>query len=299
MKKISIIAAALALCVTGVNAQDDTETNKDGHRILPESGDYGLGFNATPYFGFLNGNSAGDSPFSGLMSNQQMLFGKYFLDDDLAIRGSLRFATESNTTENMVSNDLGNSQFDMVEDSRQIRSHFYGISGGIEKRRGSGRVQGYFGAELMLGMGSGSTNYSYGNQMSTDNPTPTSTRQFDAPEGTSEMQEPMAALLDMPEPDGPQGSVSQRVVNSDPGSMWMIQARAFVGAEVFIAPKFSIGAEFGWAPGYQSVAKGTSTIETVNAENEVQEITVETGGNSSFMMNTDNLNGSIRVMFHF
>lgn len=296
-----MIAAALALCVTGVNAQDDDggSTNKDGHQILPESGDYGLGVNATPYFSFLNGNSQGDSPFSGLMSNQQMIFGKYFLDDDMAIRGSLRFATESNTTENMVINDLGNSQFDMVEDSREIRNHFYGISGGIEKRRGSGRVQGYFGAELMLGLGSGSTDYTYGNQMSADNPTPTSTRQFDAPEGTSDVQELMAALLDMPEPEGPEGAVSQRVLSSDPGSMWMIQARAFVGAEVFVAPKFSLGAEFGWGPGYQSVAKGTSTIETVNANNEVQEITVENGGNSSFIMNTDNLNGSIRVMFHF
>lgn len=284
MKKI-IMAAAIVFCTSGLSAQDDASTvdmqSKRGVDILPQAGDYGLGVNATPFLNYLGNsfnNSTGNSTAFSFLSSEQMIFGKYFLENDLAIRGSLRFATNSFTDNNYVNDDGSTSSEVFVQDSRTTRNHFYGISGGIEKRRGEGRLQGYYGAELMLGWSQNSVNHSYGNEMTGSNPTPTTTTDYSS--GASSAQ-------------------NTRLLSQTSGSMYMIHARGFVGVEYFFAPRISIGGEFGWGPGFEFGNDGVSTVETVNIENERNEISRDVAQGGSFMMDTDNLAGSIRLMFHF
>lgn len=284
MKKIMSIATTV-FCAFGLFAQDAESTvdmqSKRGVSILPQEGDFGLGVNAVPFLNYLGNsfnNSTGNTTAFNFLSSEQMIFGKYFLADDLAIRGSLRFASNSFTENNYVNDDASTSPEVFVQDSRTSVNHFYGVSGGLEKRRGEGRLQGYYGGELMLGWSRNTLNQSYGNAMSGSNPTPTTTTDFNT--GASSAQD-------------------TRLVSETSGNTYMIHARGFVGVEYFFAPRISIGGEFGWGPGFEIGNDGLRTVETVNAENERNEISRNLAGSNSFMMDTDNLAGSIRLMFHF
>jgi hypothetical protein len=79
------------------------------------------------------------------------------------------------------------------------------------------------------------------------------------------------------------------------GSSFGIGVRGFLGAEYFIVPKISIGAEYGW--GLAFVSTGKSTI--VNNGSEI----VTNKGGSSFAADTDvngsYSNASLRVTLHF
>ena len=59
--------------------------------------------------------------------------------------------------------------------------------------------------------------------------------------------------------DNPQGS---RTVETKNGATFTLGARAFIGAEYFILPKMSLGAEYGWGIGLSTTGSGTQTIET-------------------------------------
>ncbi len=284
MKKILSIAA-MVFCTWGLRAQDAESTvdmqSKRGVSILPQEGDFGLGVNATPFLNYLGNsfnNSTGNSTAFDFLSSEQMIFGKYFLADDLAVRGSLRFASNSFTENNYVNDDASTSPEVFVQDSRTTVNHFYGISGGIEKRRGEGRLQGYYGGELMLAWSRNDLNQSYGNVMSGTNPTPTTTSDFNS---------------------GAASAQGTRMLSEVGGNSFLVHLRGVAGIEYFFAPRISIGGEFGWGPGFQIESDGVRTVETVNANNERNEISRDIAGSSSFLMDTDNVAGSIRLMFHF
>jgi len=95
------------------------------------------------------------------------------------------------------------------------------------KYRGKTRLQGYYGAEVGLGFGSGKVTVS-----GTETETP---------------------------------------------STLGVNARAFVGAQYFFAPKMSVGTEYGWGPGFSKVGDNKS----------------------SFNLGVDNMGGSIYLNLFF
>ena len=52
-------------------------------------------------------------------------------------------------------------------------------------------------------------------------------------------------------------------MESKSGRSFGVGLRAFVGCEFFIAPKISLGAEFGWGLGFQTMGASVTTTESV------------------------------------
>ncbi|MDX1653357.1 MAG: hypothetical protein R3277_12745, partial [Brumimicrobium sp.] len=85
--------------------------------------------------------------------------------------------------------------------------------------------------------------------------------------------------------------------------------RGFIGVEYFILPKLSLGGEFGWGLVFMSTGSSSMTTESVgfnpSGTESVEQITTETGGSSSFGIDTDANNtvfgpaGSLRLSFYF
>jgi hypothetical protein len=132
MKKLLTTFCALALSVTVANAQDYT----------PKAGDWGLSTDAgsmLTYVGNLfNGIAEGPSVD---FSNGMAFHGKLFTDDMTAWRAGLGIGMMSQSD----TSDASYSSFDLT------------LSAGREFRKGSSRLQGYYGYGAMLSMSSSSS----------------------------------------------------------------------------------------------------------------------------------------------
>lgn len=282
MKKIITV---LALCLsfsTGFAqffAPDKTPVdsskifkNRRGRAILPAKGDLALGFNAVPVFNFLfnlpnsiyNGTTnvgsiVGYASTSNSSNNQ--IVGKYYLDAKTAIRVRVGLNTLSGSITNPVQNsaamatalqggnpiDIQNASSMKVNDKLNFSKSVTMMSVGYEKRRGYGRIQGFYGAEFMIGCAKNNTNVSYGNAFS-DVTQAVYTTNFNT--GSTNTLNPATA------------TPVSRNTDTTHTSAWTFGLRAFVGVEYFIFPKISIGAEFGWAYAIQRQRGYTVTNET-------------------------------------
>lgn len=152
MKKIFLFCASIALVGT-MNAQ---LTSKKGENYLPEAGDYAIGADASSmlsYFGnMLNGGS--NTGFGmGYTNGGAAITGKKFMTDKMAYRGMVRvgFGSDKTTTPAATGEDVVTTSYNSII-----------LGGGVEYRRGSTRLQGYYGAMAMVGLGGGKTSYEYG-----------------------------------------------------------------------------------------------------------------------------------------
>jgi hypothetical protein len=91
---------------------------------------------------------------------------------------------------------------------------------------------------------------------------------------------------------------SVRVSSIKQGTLFGIGARAFVGAEYFIFPKISLGAELGWGFAYINQNDGLITTESWNTTATIKD-GVPFAGSNSFGIDTDNSGGQILLTFHF
>ncbi|NQT78499.1 MAG: hypothetical protein HQ565_12345, partial [Bacteroidetes bacterium] len=89
-----------------------------------------------------------------------------------------------------------------------------------------------------------------------------------------------------------------RTLKEKAGMEFGLGVRAFVGVEYFFAPKISLGGELGWGIGFLSQGKGSVETEKWDGT-AVQTITTDVGGGSQFRVDTDNLGGSINLLFYF
>lgn len=291
MKKAILGATALLIsAMSFAQAQDNTAlTNKRGVEILPQAGDWGLGFNAVPFLNYI-GNSFNGSGSNSVgidfVNSSQMVFGKYFLTDTKAIRGSARIGFASNSQSFFVRDMNTSTTPSFVEDYRTVNSSDIFLSGGLEWRRGKGRVQGYYGAEIGVGFSDRQVNYDYGNEMTAENPSVFSTvwSGFGPASGGA---------------GGPfEDQLSERVVQENSGSVLSFGARAFIGVEYFFAPNMSVAGEFGWGPMFLISGDGNELRERiVNGQIERRELPF--GTRDGFTLDNDNLNGSIALMFYF
>jgi len=307
MKK-SIALVALAFGVTNAFAQD--LTSKKGEPFLPEAGDYAVSIDATSFldyagnfFGKANKNFA---PTWSFLNGNSTITGKYFKDATTAYRVGVRLGFGSTSdkrnvatlpTSTVVAYPTADATSENVRKSSRTN---VGISVGIEKRKGKTRLQGLYGADLGVYFGSTKDKYTYGNALAGNSGTAVNVSGADD-FGTGNVT---ATSLSA----GQVGSARATLMKS--GATVSIGARAFIGAEYFIAPKISIGGEFGWGLGFSMTGKSKSTWESVGLANgatntSVGTTDIEGGKGSSFGLDTDGKNGvfgpnaSLRLNLHF
>src|SRR6056297_1346999 len=171
MKKIIILLTLIVFISSAFAQEEVTETapvtklqekvvNKKGQNILPEAGDLAVGIDMVPFLNYLGNfanNSVNNSYNGNFLATPNTLFAKYFLDQDLAIRGRVMIMSNNFQNKQYVVDDAAlyndpNSN-DRVVDVMQTVSHDYMIGAGIEKRRGKGRLRGFFAGEINLMFG--------------------------------------------------------------------------------------------------------------------------------------------------
>lgn len=310
MKK-SILAVAVVLGATSLFAQK--LESKNGEAYLPAAGDWALGIDATPflnYFGNLigGGQNANNAPTWNYLTTNQTITGKYFVEDDMAYRASLRIGFGSNSEKVMVADrsvdpalpSTWPSLAAEVENKGKWSSMNIGLAVGLEKRRGFGRLQGYYGAELGFNLMSNGAKYEYGNALTA------STSAVDVNiTGADDFGSNLTTDV-----DGQGNSNNARITEQKSGLGFGIGLRGFIGAEYFVMPRLSIGGEFGWGLVFMSQGASSMTYETegFTATGTVEQIetrTMEGSKSSTFGIDTDSNTsmfgpaGSLRMVFHF
>jgi hypothetical protein len=287
MKK-TVLAIAIALGTTATYAQEKQYT--------PVKGDWAVGIDATPflnYFGnFIGGNGTNSAPTWTYLTTNQTITGKYFASDNMAYRGSLRIGFGSETQRGLVGQTGATAPTypnlpAEVEDTYKSSYHNVGISGGLEMRKGMGRLIGFYGGELGIALGGSKDTYTYGNAIV-------------AADGTI----PATTDFNNNNIDFDTYGNDARLTEFKGGSMFGIGVRGFIGAEYFVLPKMSIGGEFGWGLGFMTNGAPSITLESTDGTT-VGTQTLEGTKSSLFGLDTDFNNsvfgpaGSLKLTFHF
>ncbi|HPF00925.1 MAG: hypothetical protein AB7V36_07865 [Bacteroidales bacterium] len=271
MKKILISLTMVFGIIVMVNGQE--LTSKKGFTILPETGDYVIGFNAVPVVDFfLNAadimtNAGTTAQHPGYVTGfNNVLVGKYFLEDTKAIRGKLAINTGSMTTKtffddpfDITANPTDPTQWGELEDVNKIGGSTIILGGGLEFRRGHNRVQGFYGGELLLGFASNSIHNTWSVEMNNESMTNGYT-------------------------NGDGSALNGRIIDQKSGMAITFGLRGFAGIEYFFAPKISIAAEFGWGFGMTTNPRGSVTVETWDAAAVASEEETFEGTNSGSSM---------------
>lgn len=278
MKKTGLFAAAL-FTVTAASAQTGEITSAKGENWLSQDGDWGLTFDAQPllnYAGNLfngntnNGGVALSNLYSAANGSTVVIGGKKLIDANTAYRGKLRIGFGSNKNTQLVPQAGATDPNATVEDVQKIGFFGLNIGAGLEKRVGSTRVVGVYGAELNIGLASGKTTYEYGNALSATNTQHTSS--FGQAAGTTETKS---------------------------GSIFSVGLNAFAGVEWFCAPKVSLSGEYTWGLAMNSQGFGSSTVEFWNGTGVESTTTEGPGKNSSFGIDTGISGASVGINFYF
>lgn len=280
MKRKALFVAALVGLGSFANAQTTQVTNEAGTVVTPEAGDWALGFDATPVFNYVGNmfnGSTGNSISTNFANMNQAIYGKMFIDENTAYRASVRLMYASGSQDMLQ--DTASTVMTPSYVTNSVKQSGAGVvlGAGIEKRRGHGRLQGYYGGEAMITLGGTTPNMKYTYELEMD-----------------------SANVD----DG--YVASSRTISSKAGSTFGIGVRGFIGAEYFFLPKISLGAEFGWGLGWSTTGGGETVTEYFDSNNnptsmarEHYEVTTQTGKSGGVNIDTDNWNANIKLMFHF
>lgn len=309
MKKVGLTLFVALVFAFSANAQ---LKNKAGEVILPETGDWAISIDATSflnYFGnFIGSNGLNVAPTFDFLNTRQGITGKYFVSETMAYRASLRIGMTSVSGSALVADRLnvvtlvypGTPPLEVKNSWRQGATNI-GVTGGVEWRKGHGRLQGFYGGELGIGISSSSESYTYGNALTQTSTTALNNVDVAAADGMLSN----GNLVNDP------FGYSARATKIKNGTQFGIGVRGFIGAEYFVIPKLSIGGEFGWSLGFMSsgsksvemesegFAPGTPPVETAST------FTVKSKNPSYFGMDNENMNtlfgpaGSLKITFHF
>lgn len=301
--KIKILLASACMMLASTTYVDAKKPEKN---YLPEAGDVTIGVNAVPFlnylgnmFGKMNDNKINPKKIGGVpavpgLDNPTMsIFGKYFLTDQTALRLNVGIGINSITQSGYVTDDAAavNDPLSVaeVEDTYKYRNSGMSIAVGYEWRRGSKRLQGFWGGQAILAYSNSKHFFGYGNAITEVNQDPT---QYDDNNNwTFPTTQPTLDNI---------GGNSRLLMQSD-GSSWTYGVGGFVGVEYYIAPKISIGCEMSlnllWTTGSKKYQKS----ERFNPDfNRVEENTRWTGkSDSGFRFGTENIGTSLFVAFSF
>ncbi len=306
MKK-TILTLAFASVIAVASAQDNpTISSKQGVPVLPEAGEWAIGFDATPFLNLLNASGSEDGVSAAFTSgNPGTLYGKYMRDAQTAYRLRLRigFTSSNQDFETVDINNEFNQQGNpfaptvFVNDERKSTAMDITLGAGIEKRRGKGRLQGLYGAEAILGFGSRSTEYNYGNQLNENNVNTAGDITGLVSPGLVEQDDNVLV-------SDPSFGPFARTTEIKGPSTFRFGVRPFVGVEFFYGAKMSIGAEFGWGIIFETTGEVERTSEawSVNSTGDpaiVSTVNQTSGKRSSFGVDNDNLGGAINLFFYF
>jgi hypothetical protein len=296
MKKFVLTIAVVFGVIVISNAQD--LKSKKGVPILPEAGDYAIGIDAAPfltYFGGFLSNAGATAPtWNYFNGTQKTIMGKYYTDATTAYRAEIRLGVLGSTTKRNMVTDRANSTTPTYPNMNAKKENTWknsntniGLGVGMEKHRGKGLLQGYYGAGLGIYYSNSKDKFEYGNALApTGTPAVFVSTTEDAFTGASNITTDTY-------------SGNARITERKNGSALTIDLGAFVGAEYFILPKISLGGEFGWGLGLTKNGKTSTTYEsTGGAPLTVGTQTIEgaKGGKTSL----DNMcTGKIYLMFHF
>jgi hypothetical protein len=307
MKKI-IVLATFSLLLTNLIAQDSSVVklkSKKGEAFLPEANDWAIGFNAVPFLNYVGNlfsgatNSNSSPNASWVNPGTMTVTGKLFKDAKTAYRVTARVGFNSKSLVALIPSATTvvatyPTPKNMREDKWTSGNSFFGLGGGIEKRRGNTRLQGFYGAEGLIWIAGSKNKFSYGNDLSASVNVINSSTNFGAnatPNGSNITTDPSYGI-------------PARVIADKVGTTFGIGVRGFIGAEYFVFPKIAIGAEYGWGIGFSRTGKGSRKIESVSGSS-VATIEYETNKSGSFGIDTD-INGGtgsgtaqLKVTFHF
>ena len=263
MKKIfTILSAVMLTCSLSAQTWTDRWTDDS---YLPEEGNWSIGFDATSslnYFGNLF-NSGATAPTADYVSDfDQTIYGKLMTSDDEAwrVRVGIKMYKEINRTDVADVLAVANGDPDAtVENKESVGETDINLWFGKEWRRGGARLQGIYGAEAGIGMESKTTKNEYGNSA-----------QY-----------------------GGTGNIKVR-----DGMDLGIGLRAFIGAEYFVLPSMSIGAEYGWGFYYEFQGGGSTTTLSYVAGSDVETKTQNANDNEIGFKN-DNATGSLVLRLYF
>ncbi len=265
MKKIILSTLVIsALFIMSTNAQD--LKSKKGETILPEKSDWAISVSANPflnYFGAFMSTAGGVAPKFDFLGADKYIVGKYFVDEKTAYRAKVGIGLGSKSVTTLVQKlkaDGTNDGTATVEDVVKTSNTDITLGAGIEKRKGNTRLQGFYGAEALINLGGGKVTKTYGNPINA-------------------------------------GNTGTHTLESKAGSTFGISARAFIGAEYFVLPKFSIGAEYGWGLGLSSTGEGSVKSESWDGTAVVSKET-KTGKQSNFGIGVD-ISPVIVLTLHF
>lgn len=266
--KIKILLASACMLLASTTYVDAKKPEKN---YLPEAGDVTIGVNAVPFLNYLgnmfgkteknkiNPEKIGGVPaVPGLDNPTMSIFGKYFLTDQTALRLNVGIGINSITQSQYVTDDAAAvndplSQ-DVVEDTYKYRNSGMSVAVGYEWRRGSKRLQGYWGGQAILAYSNSKHFFGYGNAITEVNQIPTA---FAYDKNTSEYDYSVWGVPenlpdingngniddgDLPIDNKNVGNNSRLLMQSD-GRSWTYGLGGFVGVEYYIAPKISIGCE--------------------------------------------------------
>lgn len=278
MKRIISVLAFSFLVLTVFSQQDSILRNKKGNIVLPQKGDFAIGISANPIFRYVGNmfSSNGENQLYLSPTDYYQINGKYFLSSKSAIRLKLGIHQSSKLYENNLVDDMDNSN--KVTDKLNSSYTNFSFAAGYERRKGSGRLQVSYGAELNFYKYLTDLKYTYGNAISINNRFPTSTTDFENL-STSE--------------------INYRMLEIEKDNGIQIGIRAFAGLEYFIFSKISIGGEIGLGYSHNFNGKNKRTTEHWDFENINVTTDINDGNYSSSNINSDMLNEQIFLLFHF
>lgn len=238
MKKLLTV---LTLVATISVASAQQFKSKNGHDVLPAQGDWSIAFDAAPfvdYAGKLLSGGGGTSPTPDFANFPMVLQGKLKNSENSAYRAMLRIGMLSQTDKVQVADNKDPKIF--VEDATSKSSTDFTLGAGMEYQRGYNRLIGHYGADVMLGFGTGTTtSYTYGN--------PTDTIK----------------------------NGGYREIENNEGGDFMFGISPLIGVEYFFAPKMSVGAEFNWHINFTSTGE---TVKKYEAGRKPVEVKTSLGG---------------------
>ncbi|MEI9917673.1 MAG: hypothetical protein WDO14_02600 [Bacteroidota bacterium] len=300
IRRIYSVLTILLMTVTAAIAQDVTSDtpvlkNKKGEAYLPVTEEWALGVSATPFLGylgnFLNGTLNQGSPaftYGSNPANNIAIYGKKMIDEHTAYRVRFNVTVRNIINKAVVVQDNVNADPAFpafAEDWQKATTTAIVIAPGWEKRRGSTRLQGIYGGELVIGMNVNHIKYQYGNPITADFQAPTTSNFAGQGFGNNIL------------------GGGARVTEDKQGMNFLVGARGFIGVEYFIIPKISIGGEFGYMLAWQTQRRNTTTSQAWDdGNNNVRETKTDSysnGGRTTLGIGIDNLSGSVNLLFYF
>ena len=264
MKKIFLTLFSI-LSISMYAQEEATESSSSG----PQAGDISIGLDMVPLLRIIGDNETG-----GAYNNQQMIIGKYFLYSDLAVRAKLQVGISSISRSTLVDDDANTDPLNrtQLEDVRTTNEGNFGLAIGAEKRINYGKLNVFYGTELVGTYGYNKAKYESANEMNSLNQTPTSA--FNT--GT--------------------GSAGARVTSRNNGTSWGLGGNLLVGFEYYFTDRLAVGSELAW--GYLYTKTGVRSQDNEYYNGGVKEETIVTGAdNVTNLAGFTNPYASLYLMF--